>query len=210
MSTATEKTESDIDLYRLTASQFETIVDTGVFGDDKVELLGGHLVKLMTSDERHITTVDSVFRALLRLLPETSWYVRDEKPVTLSRRWRPLPDITVLRGSLEEYKQEGRKPGPADVVVLVEVSDTTYSKDSGRKLRKYARTGVQAYWIVDINRRLVEVYSGPGSSGYGAPEIHREADAVPVVIDGKGYGQVFVADLLPRGATGAKGEHSDL
>ena len=72
MSTATEKTKSDIDLYRLTASQFETIVDTGVFGDDKVELLGGHLVKLMTSDERHITTVDSVFRALLRLLPETS------------------------------------------------------------------------------------------------------------------------------------------
>ena len=63
MSTATEKTESDIDLYRLTASQFETIVDTGVFGDDKVELLGGHLVKLMMSDERHITTVDSVFRA---------------------------------------------------------------------------------------------------------------------------------------------------
>ena len=49
----------------------------------------------------------------------------------------------------------------------VEVSDTTYSKDSGRKLRKYARTGVQAYWIDHINRRLVEVSPGPDSSGYG-------------------------------------------
>jgi len=44
----------------------------------------------------------------------------------------------------------------------------------------------------------------------GAPEIHREADAVPVVIDGKGYGQVFVADLLPRGTMGAKEGHGDL
>ena len=141
MSTATEKTESDIDLYRLTVSQFETVVDTGVFGDDKVELLGGHLVKLMTSDERHITTVDSVFRALLRLLPETSWYV-PRRPVTLSRGMAAIAGYHGSAGVARSYKQEGRKPGPEDVVILVEVSDTTYSKDSGRKLRKYARTGV--------------------------------------------------------------------
>jgi hypothetical protein len=83
-------------------------------------------------------------------------------------------------------------------VMLVEVSDTTYGKDSGRKLRGYARTGVQAYWIVDSNRRLVEVYSDPSLSGYGASATYGEADAVPVVIDGTGYGQVVVADLLPR------------
>jgi len=88
-----------------------------------------------------------------------------------------------------------------DVALLVEASDTTYAKDSGPKLRRYAASRIPVYWIVDLDRRIVEVRTRPygegKQAGYARCDIYREGDQIPVELDGQQVGQVAVADLLP-------------
>jgi Uma2 family endonuclease len=83
----------------------------------------------------------------------------------------------------------------------VEVSDTTYRKDSGIKLRRYAHVRVPHYWIVNLERRQVEVHREPqgrhGKAYYRFVEIHAEDDEVAVVIDGHDLGRIAVKEILP-------------
>ena len=92
-------------------------------------------------------------------------------------------------------------PVPADVPLLVEVSNTTYAKDSGPKLRCYASFRIPVYWIVDLSRRIVEVRTEPfgrgKQAGYALCHTYREGDAIPVELDGQELGRVAVSDLLP-------------
>ena len=92
-------------------------------------------------------------------------------------------------------------PRARDVALLVEVSDTTYAKDSGPKLRRYASFRIPVYWIVNLNRRIVEVRTGPFSkgkpAGYAVCHTYREGDTIPVELDGQEVGRVAVSDLLP-------------
>ncbi len=114
-------------------------------------------------------------------------------------QWRPIADVVVLRGPDTAYGT--RLARARDVALLVEVADTSYAKDSGPKLRKYATCGIPVYWIVDLSRRIVEVRTRPfgkgKSAGYARCDIYQEGDRVPVELDGQEVGQVAVADLLP-------------
>ena len=184
--------------FRLSAEQFTEMARADYFGDHRVEMLGGRLF-MMTPFPPHILGVIKVARALDRLFPEDSWSVREEKTLRLGPRWLPLPDVAVVRGRAEDFGH--RLPVAADVALLVEVSDTTYPKDRGPKWRGYAATGVSVYWIVNLNARRVEVFSGPAGKGskaaYRSEEFYALDDEVPVVIDGLEVGRIAVKDLLP-------------
>ena len=179
--------------YRFDVPAFDTLCAAGTFGDRKVELLNGLLV-MMTSGPAHDNAVTALAERLRELLPRTDWTVREEKPVVLSRRWKPLPDLVVVRGPRPRYAT--RTPGRLDVALLVEVSDKTYPKDSGPKRRAYAKRGIPAYWIVDVNRRVVEVYT-LGAQGLTLNATFTELQAVPLVLDGTDFGLVAAADLFP-------------
>ena len=126
------------------------------------------------------------------------WVVNKEHTLALGR-WRPLADTIVLRGPDTIYST--RLACAADVALLAEISDTTYAKDSGPKLRRYATFRIPVYWIVDLNRRIVEVRTGPfgkgKQAGYALCHTYREGDRVPVELDGQEVGRVAVSDLLP-------------
>lgn len=64
---------------------------------------------------------------------------------------------------------------PADVALLIEVSDATYPYDRNKKYTQYATAGIPVYWIVNLNRRQVEVYSQPDGDQYQKAEVHRES-----------------------------------
>ena len=89
-----------------------------------------------------------------------------------------------------------RLPAAGDILLIVEVSDTTYAKDRGRKYRRYAAHQLPIYWIVDLNRRRVEVFRSPAGKSYGTVDVYQEGDLVPVVLDGQHLGSVAVADIL--------------
>jgi Uma2 family endonuclease len=164
----------------------------GDFGDTKVELIGGR-IEMMTTGPAHDYVVTALRDLLIDRLGRASWTVREEKPLKLGSFWLPQPDIAVVRGGRDAYRQ--RTPGRLDTALLVEVADTTYDKDAGRKLARSLRCGVPAYWIVDLNRRLVEVRDMQAARG-PVRAAYTEGQAVPLTLDGRDFDPLPVSDVL--------------
>ena len=195
-----EATGSPLKPYRFDVRQYLAMIGAGVFPEGAhVELLGGDLVEKMTRYPPHDFVVGRLGRILGRTLPEP-WFVLEEKPVKLGRLWYPEPDIAVVRGPDDLF--EKRTPEAADVGLLIEVAESSYPLDRGKKWRLYASARVAFYWIVNIPRRRIEVYCDPSGKGHSA--IYRqdtpflEGQSVPVVLDGQEVGRIAVNDLLPR------------
>jgi Putative restriction endonuclease len=184
-------------IYRMTARQFRKAIDAGVFGETHVELLGG-VPFVMSENPPHILAALQVHGELFALATAPHWVVNKEHRLALGQ-WLPLPDVVVLKGPKKIYGT--RLARASDVALLVEVADTSYNRDSGPKLRRYATFQIPTYWIVDLNRRRVEVYSQPAGkgkhAGYGRCDTYFENDQAPVTLDGKEIGRIAVAQLLP-------------
>jgi Uma2 family endonuclease len=184
-------------IYRMTPRQFLKAIDAGVFGESRVELLGG-IPFVMSENPPHVLASMLLQDALRALAPAPRWVVDKAHQLKLGR-WLPLADGVVLRGPMATY---GTRTARADdTVVLVEISDTTYSKDSGPKLRRYASYRIPVYWIVDLNSRQIEVHTQPfgkgKKAGYAHCDTYQEGDSVPLILDGQEVGRIPVADLLP-------------
>ncbi len=189
--------------YRFDIRQFHRMLAAGIFDDQKVELVAGKIYE-MTDLPPHTFALGRFHEGLRAFLPRGEWTVREEKPVLIGRYWAPKPDIAVLRGSDATYS--ARHPRPRDVVLLVEVSDTTYHRDRGRKWRRYAAAGIPVYMIVRLKGpdTLIEVWTEPAGHGGGARYMEvvrytaRAGESVPIELDGSEYGQVAVVDLVGK------------
>ena len=184
-------------IHRYTPRQFRRAIEAGVFGEDRVELLGG-VAFGMSESPPHIVATSCLLDQLRAVAPPSRWFANKEHSLAVGS-WRPVADGVVLRGPRSNYST--RLARAADVVLLAEVSDTTYARDVGPKLRKYATHRIPVYWIVDLNRRIVEVHSQPYGkgklAGYALCRIFREGESIPVELEGEAAGQVAVVELLP-------------
>jgi hypothetical protein len=184
-------------IYRMSPRQFRKAIKAGIFGERHVELLGG-LPFIVSENPPHILTSIRVHSALRALAPDPRWVVNKEHRLELGQ-WLPLPDAVVLHGPETTY---GTRLAQADdLALLVEISDSSYAKDSGPKLRRYSSFRIPVYWIVDLNRRIIDVRTQPygkgKQAGYAHCDVYQEHDHVPVVLDGVEVGQVAAANLLP-------------
>jgi Uma2 family endonuclease len=186
------------DVYRMDVDEFERVAD--LLKAERVELIDGFIVERGAMDPPHVLSSEKLRRKLDRMLPG-GWIVREDKPVQVHRTYEPLPDLAVVEGDPDTY--ENRHPVPADVAILIEISDATLTRDRGEKQVNYARGGISIYWIVNLIDRQVEVYTGPSSDGYSSCIIFKPGQSIPVVIDGVELGQIAVAEILPR--TGSNG-----
>jgi Uma2 family endonuclease len=181
-------------LYQMSVDEYERLADAGLLKDRRVELINGWLVRKMTTKPPHVVAVDATREAIAAILPP-DWWLRDEKPVRIPDFDEPEPDISVVRGSRQDYRS--RHPGPGDIEFLVEVSDTSLLWDRREKLSAYARAGVPTYWVLNLVDRQLEVFTSPDPSGYQARQVLGPGDRAAVVIDGVDIGSISVADLLP-------------
>jgi Uma2 family endonuclease len=185
-------------IWRLSVHQYHAMIQAGILtDDDPVELLEGVLVQKMPKNPAHMTAKRLLVKALERILPP-GWIVDSEAPVTTSDS-EPEPDIAAVRGTERDFTS--RHPGAKDTALIVEIADSSLSRDRGRKKRLYARAGVREYWIVNLIDRQIEAYSEPtGRSRKPDYRKHRDygqVDTIPVVLDGREVGRLNVVDVLP-------------
>jgi Uma2 family endonuclease len=186
-------------LYRLSVEQYHDMVRKGVLKDgDRVELIEGLLVQKRTINPPHDFATQAL-RDLLGRLAGRAFSVRVQGPVTL-QDGEPEPDISVVRGDLRHYLEQGRHPGPQDTALVIEVADTSLHLDETSGLRSYARASVPIYWIVNLVDRRVQVYTGPtgptDEPTFGQRRDYAVSDEVPVILDGHEVGRIAVRDLL--------------
>jgi Uma2 family endonuclease len=171
------------------------MVEAGVFTkSDRLELIDGKLVEKMTKGRRHSASSELCWRLIDALLPP-GWHVRIEKPVRIPERdSEPEPDVSVARGSIEDYLE--LDPGPANVALVVEVSESTLADDRAMA-ETYDGGGIPVYWIINLIDRQLEVYANPVGGAYPAPTILAETECVDLTIGGQVVGRIAVTDLLP-------------
>lgn len=176
---------------RMTVDEFEK---TDFYDDNRVELIDGYIVRRDEMKPAHAVVTGRLRRRIDRMLL-AGWSTREDKPIRVPPLYEPLPDIAIVRGDDENYLNH--HPEPGDIAFLVEVSDTTLSKDQGKKLVTYAQNGIPVYWIVNLVDHQVEVYTDPGQDGYRKHLVFTAGQSVPVMIEDAEVGRIAVSDILP-------------
>ena len=146
------------------------MVAAGVLGeDDRVELVEGEIVQMAPVGARHAASVNALARLLQRQVGDRA-LVSVQNPVRLSPRSEPQPDLAVLAWRDDGYRDE--LPGPADVLLVVEVAESSVATDRDVKLPLYGRAGIGEAWLVDLPAGTIEVHTGPSPAGYRERSVH--------------------------------------
>lgn len=185
-------------LWRVSVERYHEMIEAGTLTEnDRLELLEGFLVEKMTVNPPHSFTTDQLRDELTAVIP-TGYFVKSQQPVTMLDS-EPEPDVMVIAGEKRRFAK--RHPHSEDVILLVEVSDSTLLQDQTWKKRIYAQAGIPVYWIVNLQDRQIEVYTEPSGASanpiYRQLVIYQENDEIPVVVDGVETAVIPVRDLLP-------------
>lgn len=165
-----------------TVTEYYQMAQAGIFSeDDRVELLEGEIFKMSPISSRHASCV-SRLNHLLQSRLQGRAIVSVQNPVRLSEYSEPQPDIAVLRFCADFYSAE--HPKPEDVLLLIEVCETSAEFDRRVKLPLYAKAGIPEVWLVDFTLGQIEVYRAPSAQGYSEAQTLER-------------GQTVTAQLLP-------------
>ena len=150
--------------HQFTVAEYEQMVEAGILAeDDRVELIEGEIVRMSPIGARHALCVAVLTQYLVRQVPDDV-LVFVQSPIRLPDDSEPQPDLAVIRhGNLG-----GILPTPADVRLVIEVSDTTLAHDRDTKLPLYAAAGIPEAWLVDLAAGRIERHTEPGTTGYRA------------------------------------------
>jgi Uma2 family endonuclease len=167
--------------HRWSVEEYHQMALSGLLDEtDRVELIEGELIDMSPIGSKHAFRVDSIARALQRS-PGNSLLVRVQNPVLLGDHSEPQPDIAVVKD--KNYSEA--HPGAEDVLLIVEVSDTTLAYDRDVKLSLYARHGIPEVWLLDVNAGELTIYREPAEGQYRLIRKPTRAEAVsPVLVPG--------------------------
>lgn len=156
--------------------EYHRLAETGILPpESRVELIEGEVIAMSPIGAGHAGKVNRLHHLLLQLAGDRV-VVSSQNPIRLSDRSEPQPDLAVLLPRADYY--EGGLPTPSDVLLLIEVADSSLRFDREVKLPLYARHGIPAVWIVDLAGGAVEVYGEPGPGGYGRASRAVRGEAV--------------------------------
>jgi Uma2 family endonuclease len=147
--------------HRFTVHDYHRMAEAGILTEgDRVELIDGEIVEMSPIGWQHMLCVN-LLNDLLSAHARSTAFISIQNPIRLSEHEEPEPDITVLRRNYGS-----RIPGPEDVILLVEVADTSLSYDRTRKLPLDARAGIAEAWIVDLQGEALERHTDPAGGTY--------------------------------------------
>jgi len=182
---------------RFSVAEYHRLCEIGLLTeDDDIELLEGYLINKMSRNPPHDGVLSDLAEILGAQRPH-DWRIRSQCAITLPDS-EPEPDLALVRPDPDRYRN--RHPYPADVGLVIEVSDSSLEGDRQDKCRIYARAGLVRYWIVNIPDRQIEVYeqpSGPTAApAYALRTDYRHGDNLPFILDGTIVATLAVQDLL--------------
>lgn len=178
---------------RWTVDGYLSIIKAGILNElDATELLDGTIIPKMPSNKPHDAAVSFVQDYFTERY-FGQYTLRSERAIRLTEDSMPEPDYVVAVYREDKYKD--RWPAPADILLLIEISDSTLSIDRNAKQFLYAAAGIQEYWIINLPNQQIECYLDPDRNDrkyrqkatYGKGELVQSPFAGPVA----------VSDLLP-------------
>jgi Uma2 family endonuclease len=153
----------------LTVTDYHRMIETGIIHEgEHVELISGQILNMAAKGTRHTVSTTELMGELPILLGRRV-KIRCQDPITLPNHSEPEPDIVIAR--LREDNYVNSHPAPADIILVIEVADSTLNFDRNTKAPLYAAVGISEYWIVNLVENRLEIYTQPEDSIYTNTQI---------------------------------------
>ena len=163
---------------RFTVNEYHRMAQTGILSEnDRVELIDGEIVEMTPIGSRHAACVDRLNHLFTSQL-EGQAIVRVQNPIRLGLHSEPQPDLALLRPRPDFYADA--HPGPEDVLLVVEVAETSADPDRTIKIPLYARAGIPTVWLVDLSSSQIEIYTHPTPDHYQHVNQLRPGRSIPL------------------------------
>jgi len=172
---------ADAEKRRFTTDEYYAMGRAGIFTErDRVELIDGEILEMTPIGPAHAAAVDRAADVLMRNVRPHA-IVRVQGPIRLDTLSEPQPDITLLRPPADSYRHS--HPQPADVLLVVEISDSSLRYDRDVKASLYARHAIVEYWLVDLASGTVNCYTSPHAERYSEVAVRtRGAFVAPTTL----------------------------
>lgn len=166
---------------RFTADEYHRMAQAGILCErDRVELIDGEIVVMSPIGNRHTASVSKANRALVTAAGDNA-IVQPQGSVRLDTYYEPEPDLVLLRPRTDFYATRHRRP--ADVLLVIEVADSSLEYDRDVKAPIYASAGIPEYWLADLNANVVWRYCSPQEGTYRSVEaLHRGQWLAPLLL----------------------------
>lgn len=159
-----------------TVEDYYRMAEAGILGeDDRVELIEGEIVQMTPIGIRHASCVKRLIALFTRRL-STRTIVCAQDPIHLGEHTEPQPDIVLAKPCDDYYKSS--HPTPDDIFLIIEVADSSIEYDRQNKIPIYGRCGIPESWLVDLNRKMIEIYTMPSEEGYRNKTIINQGQTV--------------------------------
>ncbi len=153
----------------LTTNDYHRMIETGIIQEgEHIELISGQVLNMVAKGTRHNLCTRRLFKQLLNLIGDRS-DVQSQDPITLPNNSEPEPDVIIARLRSDNYANS--HPAPADIILVIEVADSSLDFDRSTKSEIYAAAEISEYWIVNLIDSRLEIYSQPQGSIYTNTQI---------------------------------------
>lgn len=161
---------------RFTVEEFHKMTEAGILPEESGwEIIDGYLIDKMSIGSRHASVVKRLNRRLTLLFTDKA-VVSVQDPIHIDKYNQPEPDIALLKPR-EDFYEEGHAR-PVDVLLLVEVSDSTVETDRDIKRTLYSEAGIEEFWLVNLKENTVECYSSPKNGNYRLAQIFEAGETI--------------------------------
>jgi Uma2 family endonuclease len=180
-----------VELRRWTRQEYEQLASMGFFDpEERLELLDGEIFRMSPQSSWHATAVTKAGQFAHQIF-RRGYVVRIQLPLALDLHSMPEPDIAVVVGEVDDY----RDAHPTTAVLIVEVADSSLSHDRERKRRAYARAGIPEYWLINLSDYRLEIFRNPLGESYQYHLILAPSESIAPLTHPKRL--ITVSDLLP-------------
>ena len=178
---------------KFTVAEYYRMAEVGILRpDERVELIEGDIFLMPPIGPRHAGDVIRSIRLFSRL-DDDRFVIQIQNPLHLAEQSEPEPDVMLLRPRADDYTAS--HPTPADVLLVIEVADSSLDYDRAVKAHIYGRAGVPETLVLNLPEDCIEGFDQPGPEGYARHTIYRRGDQIrPVSLPDL---ELAVADLLP-------------
>jgi Uma2 family endonuclease len=163
-------------IHKFTVQQYHLMHEAGVFTEgDRYELINGEIREMSPIGIKHAVCVAKTARLFQIKLGDRA-FIWTQNPIILRNYSEPQPDLAILKWRDDFYASA--LPTPEDILLIIEVADSTIAYDREVKMPLYDVNGIPEMWLFDVNQQIIEGYTQPSSSGYKRMQRYEQGDTL--------------------------------
>ncbi len=160
---------------RFTIKEYHKIYETGIFEGQRVELLNGMITVMFPMNNPHLGMVGRLTR-MLNIRFANEYFVSPQCPLKILQNNEPEPDIVIAKARDDDYMNSSIPP--EDVLLIIEIADSSLKRDRNQKKVIYAKTKIREYWIINLQDRQIETFENPQNGDYQIKNIIKAGETV--------------------------------